>query len=611
MALSDDEIRANVVDEHCRVGWPRFLSKPSEFIPHGVLISDISAIQTILRPLTDHVNACCYVGKVVIVGGNRPPVSTLRLVVGAKKESVIWTYFLVQLVRATQDLKTCEGAIFVEIVEGGFPQFAPVGAGHPALDGWENSLAPAVMGILKKSSLLWQGLTLVRFGSSYCSDAPITMLIEASDAEDPRWEAQVTLSIKAKIQELRAPVRYVSVWQTLDMRSIFPCDFNRNLFSNRWLKEPVIFVGDGIAPEDSLGSVGTVGEMVELQDVGGDKTLHLLTNFHVINNASLAKGKRNMPHLFATDTCTVLASDSPSTPLKSHCFTGRTSSYPVKVPADLDTTVALNTIDRTISTMEKTLQMYRREPVSIEDEERYLSLMKHTQDVIDSSRNLRKIVLRYKSFPGGSIRATSGQQHHVEKRKNYALDWALINIERTRWVFPSNYKYAVAGGNRNVNVEGPFSLPSWVPFLLPQTFTTHIQEINEVVKLGRITGWSAGLINHATYFWKPIQDRGAHVDKKCGREDPVLSCIQIVPPVYGNAGQARPLGGFASGGDCGSVVKDWSNGSWVGLLIGAHPLFRWGLMTPIAKVLKSIEDVTGETVTEPQPINTSDMHQES
>ncbi|KAK8213734.1 hypothetical protein IWZ01DRAFT_539657 [Phyllosticta capitalensis] len=204
VASSDEEFEAQIVDETFRIGWPYLQSLPVKFESpksqeeYGSFVFNLddalASFHAVLASESVDVVAV-DLGWQHTIGAKAD--KTLRVIAQGKplgKSS--WHHAALRLVRSAQELSVDGSPIHVEIVERGFPKLLPMAAEDTACQAWD-SLAPKIMDTLSQSSLLWQGLSLVRLGSASSADATPTVLIEAADIIDPRWELMKDALLKA------------------------------------------------------------------------------------------------------------------------------------------------------------------------------------------------------------------------------------------------------------------------------------------------------------------------------------------------------------------------------------------------------------------------------
>lgn len=118
-----------------------------------------------------------------------------------------------------------------------------------ACQAWD-SLAPKIMDTLSQSSLLWQGLSLVCIGSASSADATPTVLIEAADIIDPRWELMKDALLKAS-EDSPCDLQVWQIWIKLSVRG-------RRRIGTRSIQAP------GFAPENFLLRPNVVVELMEV-----------------------------------------------------------------------------------------------------------------------------------------------------------------------------------------------------------------------------------------------------------------------------------------------------------------------------------------------------------
>ncbi|KAK8184270.1 hypothetical protein BC567DRAFT_217982 [Phyllosticta citribraziliensis] len=208
-------------------------------------------------------------------------------------------------------------------------------------------------------------------------------------------------------------------------------------------------------------------------------------------------------------------------------------------------------------------------------------------------------VVEISELPSGTVRATSGFQHLALEDKKFALEWALVEVDPERLL--SELPRPFFALSRIPGVQRDFEIPAWANNQ-DQKWSRHAQLSQNVVKLGRMTGWTCGLLGAAPCFYRSLA-KDDQVGDWHDRYGTVVECLQVFDRYAEETPEDSrqiPLP-FAFGGDSGSVVKDFYTGAWVGLLFGSHCM-GWALMTPIAAVMHSIESVTGEEVVDPVPL---------
>ncbi|KAK8165243.1 hypothetical protein IWX90DRAFT_158672 [Phyllosticta citrichinensis] len=339
-------------------------------------------------------------------------------------------------------------------------------------------------------------------------------------------------------------------------------------------------VGKVIAPAEAEDGTGTVGGFIQLRSKEGDTSHHILTNFHVI------KTPRLQQHL------------EPA-PLQSICLPRGSTAHPVKVPSHFDSKVMLESLDKSIQTWHaKVHDSYGGRPSCFDRAEMGDKgaqwQVEDSKNRIEQHEKSKLEILESSKRPAGAVRATSGYQHIGWNNKKLALDWALVEVDSSRLL-----AYTLPSSPETVLVQKDFDVPSWANDP-EQRWSRSPQLSQEVVKLGRMTGWTCGRLGPATCFWRSLAKDDHEVGEWYDRYGTVVECLQV----FGRFEEEKPHDSlrnpllFAAGGDSGSVVKDFYTGAWVGLLFCAHRT-GWALMTPMAAVMHSIESVTGEEVVDP------------
>ncbi|KAK8173943.1 hypothetical protein IWX90DRAFT_484857 [Phyllosticta citrichinensis] len=175
-ALSDDEIKANVVEQsHRETFWDS---------------DEVPAVEGVLESLSIS-NYDLEVGGYTICDGrkNQAPVMTLLVRVHgcAKNAGGSWSEAVVQIARLLPTMALGDEAVTaVEICERGWPLLAPIEYKDHVLDVWESVLAPAVVEILDQPPPIpWWTISLARFASfASLPPGPVTLIITAIDAAD-------------------------------------------------------------------------------------------------------------------------------------------------------------------------------------------------------------------------------------------------------------------------------------------------------------------------------------------------------------------------------------------------------------------------------------------
>ncbi|KAK7605616.1 hypothetical protein JOL62DRAFT_633605 [Phyllosticta paracitricarpa] len=596
--LNDDEIQANIFEEPHRMGWPRLIPHPS-IIGHGswsLSQARLQAIRKILQSLSVSFREL-HCDQVTIMGGEpeQTPLSVFSVWANAKTASEPWREAVLRIVAllSIKHPSQFERPISaVEIREVGYPLLAPIEAGDPCLNVWEGMLAPAVIKLMKWPRIDWESISLARFASSVSlTPGPVTLVITAFDVEDKRWEAFVLPKIRSLMEDLACGVEHVSLWQMSMLHIHEPLSnpsgqalppFRQNLFPNSWRDEQWMLIGDGISAAGEKNRPGTVGGVVQLQAAGGKKTDCILTSFCAVLSERLVEA---------------------SGPNQgSRCFAREPFPFPVKVPAALDTTTLLEGCKAGVETWQELVEIAKKRLESssgnvLDREEATMTFMKMASNDTAQFLQSKTKVQKYQALPAGTLKATSGIDLYFEEGKHFALNWALVKIDPLRSFLRCIFNRDTSG--HNVHFEGDFYLPDWASSDFNR-FAAPGPKVDGVVKLGRMTGWSRGRLNHAV-----VLRRRTCLNTSTGygyRDDLIDRYYQVLPEF--NATGVR--GSFALTGDCGSVVRNETDGCWVGMIIGAHPR-GWAMMTPMDKTLKSIENITGERVVDPKPVGTPDV----
>ncbi|KAK7518849.1 hypothetical protein IWZ03DRAFT_158201 [Phyllosticta citriasiana] len=584
MARSDEEVEENIVEENFRVGWPILQPLPTKFVEcdsqeeEQELVTDweqaSNAIHNILTSQSVDIHRF-RLGRQRTAGTSSlvPLVHVLAYNKNSGRAS--WHNAVLRLARSLENFVVNDVQIHVEIVEYGYPRILPAATEDAPLDIWSNTIAPQVMGILARGSMLWQSMSLVRLSSAHHPDDSLSVLIEAADVFDPAWG-----NVRPEIaSDLRSTSCKLAVWQMQAVEGLGGRDPNtRNLHEDRW--GPIMYPGDGIAPEEVEDSTGTVGGFVHLQSQDWTTNPHILTNFHVIKTPSLEESLRPYP-------------------LRSMCLPRGSSPYPVKIPSHFDTSQMLKNYSSSLQSWHEYIHDRRGgRPSLVEKAEMgitlaRLELEKAEKRVAEVHKCISQVDASSKR-PAGAVRATSGYQHVTFGEKKFPLDWALIEVEPSRLIncLPP------AGSYDNTLVQENFVSPPWSTQQADEKWTRFPKASSKVVKLGRMTGWTAARLGRPSCFWRSLAKDDDEVGDWYDQHGTVVECLQVFSHYEGET-TAEP---FAAGGDSGSVVRDFYTGAWIGLLFGAHPS-GWALATPMEAVIHSIEEVTGEKVVNPAPMD--------
>ncbi|KAK8254252.1 hypothetical protein IWZ00DRAFT_543275 [Phyllosticta capitalensis] len=180
VASSDEEFEAQIVDETFRIGWPYLQSLPVKFEcpnseeEYGSFVFDLDDALASFHAIL----ASESVDFVAVDLG-------WQHTIGAKADKTL--------------------------------RVIAQGKSLGKSSAWD-SLAPKIMDTLSQSSLLWQGLSLVCIGSASSADATPTVLIEAADIIDPRWELMKDALLKAS-EDSPCDLQVWQIWIKLCSRS--------------------------------------------------------------------------------------------------------------------------------------------------------------------------------------------------------------------------------------------------------------------------------------------------------------------------------------------------------------------------------------------------------
>ncbi|KAF3480734.1 uncharacterized protein GIQ15_06081 [Arthroderma uncinatum] len=167
----------------------------------------------------------------------------------------------------------------------------------------------------------------------------------------------------------------------------------------------------------------------------------------------------------------------------------------------------------------------------------------------------------------GSVFAASGFKTSPQKN---ILDWALIDVEDSR--ITSN----------EIPPDGGVSPDFFTTYCPPQPImsgTTSVAEGNHVFKIGRRTGFTAGIVNGIK-----LCDLQGWVTNSQGQKECVRGTALLILP--------HACETFGDPGDSGSFVMD-GQGRFVGLYFGGDRERNAGLVTEAPNLFEDIKKVTG------------------
>ena len=246
----------------------------------------------------------------------------------------------------------------------------------------------------------------------------------------------------------------------------------------------------------------------------------------------------------------------------------------IKAPSNRDADLRLDNVNDAIEALRKRVDgtsttLGLQAKVDMGDQSKQGSLT-NTLQAIKTNENDRKIIQDL-NRTAGFVYATSGYRSVPESQgRDWALDWSLTKVETPRIM-----ENTVDGDTATRYVRGKVQLELWQK-------TSSLGR--QVVKLGRSTGWTEGVVN-------AVEAVFSSQDATYGKK---VFAWPVVPP------HGFP---FAIPEDSGSVVFDaestLTTGNWVGLLFAANIVSGIGYFTPMQLVLEDISTVTGCEILEP------------
>ncbi|USP79246.1 hypothetical protein yc1106_06520 [Curvularia clavata] len=171
----------------------------------------------------------------------------------------------------------------------------------------------------------------------------------------------------------------------------------------------------------------------------------------------------------------------------------------------------------------------------------------------------------------------------------FGLDWALIKLD----------------ANRELSWKIPLYSKLRFTYLHITQFT-HIQENKsyKVAKKGRTTGWTSGTISQIGSIVKLRPDNTNAVPADLRDQFGDATIVRAFSILHDDKRED-----FMKGGDSGSCVllnEASDKPNFVGLLFASNPCTRASYMIPMDLVIRDIEHVTGQTVTQPTFVEYAD-----
>lgn len=324
---------------------------------------------------------------------------------------------------------------------------------------------------------------------------------------------------------------------------------------------------------------GTLGGRIKLQK---DSTiLELgLTNYHVLKDAFMVQGS----------TCGPFPPDA-------------NQPYGIAVsPSDSDDQVEVNRLKEYISKLQAKHDESRLNLQYLTDDDPNLDLKTELLATLGTTlhSNQRRLY-QINHFPRrvGHVYAASGYRtcedprYRLEKRKDWALDWCLVQVDQPRSISCRLYNVPPTGYYIQDKVE------------VNQYCTISVDEHYKVVKRGRTSGWTRGTIsaigsvvrvqgNFEPSLILPSVQKAKFKEKWGGK-------AVLVHGIVGTKENPQ----FIQAGDSGSLILlDQSSNipgvSIIGLGFAGNDNTSASYMLPMDLIVKDIEEVTGAKVIEPR-----------
>lgn len=299
-AQSDDEVKANIVEGHCRTGWPRLMPHPTRnhliHNPDAYVKNYDEMMSTFSAILTAQAVNFTKIRLVQRKSAGSSQSSYPTLLIEASTSAGSWFNAVLRLVRVLETtVADYDGSIYVEIFRMGYddPRVLPIRANDNVLSLWHN-LGPSAVQVLSQFPVQWKLLSLVKlecrvYGNQSGSPAT-TMLIEAWDANDDIWELTIVPHLKALIAN--TSIANLDIWQAYKYTAAGDSPLEVPRLPERTWWEKSLRMGDGLGPQ-GFPVIGTLGGFLTIEDQATkNKTTCLLTNFHVVRNCPGLKARK-------------------------------------------------------------------------------------------------------------------------------------------------------------------------------------------------------------------------------------------------------------------------------------------------------------------------------
>ncbi|KAF2141125.1 uncharacterized protein K452DRAFT_288497 [Aplosporella prunicola CBS 121167] len=418
----------------------------------------------------------------------------------------------------------------VEIMNWGYAQNSPWPVLHhesDILEAWD-AVAPKIIHELDVARWQWTALSLVLMGPEHA----VTVLIEIIGAAD-------TLAFRLGLRScLQGPIEDIDIWESQCLRPPPRLDGSK-LPTRLGFGQDRLRIGDSLSGCTLDREVGTLGGFLTMRDPrrGLARVNYALTSFHTVS------------HELHADVLKPL--DCPNPP--EHLI------YQEPAPCDIK--------DMERARLAEIHDMYIYQHVVKDEWGQSVAQKAESGDekansmLFKGELSIRRAEDSHRNLSGrncrvGNLRAASGYKFVEEGSSKVALDWALVTVERDFDTFLPTDIEQPKHIRHHPQVRS-FSLKpvaSWKP-VQPE----NKPYAERVIKVGRASGWTEGLINAARSFVKH--------DEKWPPSGPSVEAVRIENPHKLH----REL--FVEPGDSGSWVLDKSSGSWIGLLLGGHPVY--------------------------------------
>ncbi|KAL9069019.1 MAG: hypothetical protein Q9157_006309 [Trypethelium eluteriae] len=403
---------------------------------------------------------------------------------------------------------------------------------------------------LKALGMRWTTITLLNRGSN-SSDLHPKFLVTALDAQNQKWwdealprlqQMCLDVSPKLEVELLQGAVSYAHGQDDMSLHSL---DFGKTLQ-----------LGGSISAKGSTGS-GSIGAAIKLRIGQDPPATFVLTNHHVTTQAKDSKSSQD--------------------------------HYSIRSPSDRDVLLYRDALMDDIATYKKERDyraaLHNAKAEMVQRMRSYIAVYEDKLSKIpadDNARHIGNLFASRQDLSGGWI-----------------VDWSLTRLDDDRSMI-NEVPQVIERATTSKTLQNANSSPT-------ESITTWSDKMDfrgcRVVKRGRTTGWTVGIVNMYKTF--VMDDAGQFAAHETNQNGKVLEGNAW--PICSTAllHDVRP---FMAEGDSGSIIIQTENnastegevGTMIGLGFGVNHDF--GLMSPLSAVFADIEEKVDGVIIEPRKL---------